>query len=378
MEGTPYDGGRHRRRRRGGDPARPRHERADGLRRLRVRRVASRCRCARTTTSSSKPGEEAILVVQRGPTQDTNNPEEACFPGEKAENAWDAGWRNVLYVNRHLGSADADEPFCGSGGLRRRKDPGRRSARRTTPRTTSSTAPPRVRRCRTTTRRTWRRSARRATRSAPRRSSTAGATRTCTATTQGKQKRIDSWAVEESLDERYSAGFGDLSIHEHATDPDANVSYIAYYAPVRVRSRSATAGIEETGVFIDTGRQQLLGRRVLQRPRTASRLLAFSDRDFGLYILRYTGPRPGSSRRRPAPALAPRPQPAAPVATRPPARLAAVERAAEPAHRCVRAGCEFRMRVDEAVKARGLADGALEQAQVAARAAHNASSRPRA
>ena len=61
-------------------------------------------------------GEEAILVLQRGPTQDTNNPEAACFPGEKAKNAWDAGWRNVLYINRHLGNAAADEAFCGSGG----------------------------------------------------------------------------------------------------------------------------------------------------------------------------------------------------------------------------------------------------------------------
>ena len=61
-------------------------------------------------------GEEAILVLQRGPTDDTNNPEAACFPGQKAERAWDAGWRNVLFVNRHLGSAGADTPFCGSGG----------------------------------------------------------------------------------------------------------------------------------------------------------------------------------------------------------------------------------------------------------------------
>ena len=29
----------------------------------------------------------------------------ACFPGDKAENAWDAGWRNILLINRHLRTA---------------------------------------------------------------------------------------------------------------------------------------------------------------------------------------------------------------------------------------------------------------------------------
>ena len=32
-------------------------------------------------------------------------------------------------------------------------------------------------------------------------------------------------AVEEALNEKYSFGFGDLSIHEHATDPTENVAY---------------------------------------------------------------------------------------------------------------------------------------------------------
>ena len=64
------------------------------------------------------PGlEEAIVVLQRGPAGDPQNPEEACFPGEKAANAAEAGYDAVLLVNRHLGSADLDEPFCGSGGF---------------------------------------------------------------------------------------------------------------------------------------------------------------------------------------------------------------------------------------------------------------------
>ena len=38
-----------------------------------------------------EPGEEAILVLQRGPTDDPSAPETACFPGEKAANAAEAG-----------------------------------------------------------------------------------------------------------------------------------------------------------------------------------------------------------------------------------------------------------------------------------------------
>ena len=60
-----------------------------------------------------EPGEEAIIVLQRGPVEDAENPEEACFPGEKAENGINAGYDAVLFVNHHVGEADG--AFCGSG-----------------------------------------------------------------------------------------------------------------------------------------------------------------------------------------------------------------------------------------------------------------------
>jgi hypothetical protein len=37
----------------------------------------------------------------------------------------------------------------------------------------------------------------------------------------GKMNELDAYAVPEALDERFASGFGDLSIHEFATDPDA-------------------------------------------------------------------------------------------------------------------------------------------------------------
>ena len=61
-----------------------------------------------------EPGEEAIVVLQRGPDgEDPGAPEEACFPGEKAENGINAGYDAVLLVNHHVGEAGGI--FCGSG-----------------------------------------------------------------------------------------------------------------------------------------------------------------------------------------------------------------------------------------------------------------------
>lgn len=53
-------------------------------------------------------------------------------------------------------------------------------------------------------------------------------------------------------------------------------------------------GLRETGRFIDKGWQQLLG--VEQVASKGERLIALSDRDYGLYHFKYTGP--GSDNRR--------------------------------------------------------------------------------
>jgi hypothetical protein len=235
------------------------------------------------------PGEEAILVLQRGPTGDSNNPEPACFPGQKAERAWDAGWRNVLFVNRHLGSAADDTAFCGSGGYVAGKVPVSVCTTHTAAHDIFDDAPPEY----TTP---YDDEAEMAA------IGTVGDR--VRATSQfdgwgyahlyrhepGKVTRVDSWAVEESLDERFSTGFGDLSIHEHAADPTENVSYVAYYAAGARAITFGDGGIDETGVFIDQGGNNFWGVEWFNGPGDHERLAAFSDRDFGLYILRYTGP----------------------------------------------------------------------------------------
>jgi hypothetical protein len=102
---------------------------------------------------------------------------------------------------------------------------------------------------------------------------------------------LDSYAVPEALDESFAQGFGDLSVHEAKTDPRTNVNlaYISYYAAgARVVKFDRRKGIVEKGFFIDEGGNNFWGTfpHQLGRSRGAP-LLLFSDRDLGLYILRY-------------------------------------------------------------------------------------------
>jgi hypothetical protein len=232
------------------------------------------------------PGEEAILVLQRGPSGDPENPEEACFPGEKAANAAAAGWDAVLLVNRHGGSADVDEPFCGSGDF----PPGSAIVTLCTtheafhrmfgsePRYEVPYAPG----------------------DAPP-LGTIGEKVEGTSVFDGwgyahlyrneagKMTEVDAYAVPEALDERFASGFGDLSIHEFATDPESRLAYSAYYAAgLRVFRFGGARGLRETGRFIDEGGNNFWG--VEQFTYRGNRLIALSDRDYGLYVFDYTGP----------------------------------------------------------------------------------------
>jgi hypothetical protein len=100
---------------------------------------------------------------------------------------------------------------------------------------------------------------------------------------------IDQYALPEGQDPAYASGFGDLSIHEVATDPDRDIAYLSHYAGgFRVLSYGA-AGLTEIGRFIDEGGNNFWGVQVHQHPNGQKYVLA-SDRDAGLYIFQYTGP----------------------------------------------------------------------------------------
>jgi hypothetical protein len=101
---------------------------------------------------------------------------------------------------------------------------------------------------------------------------------------------IDSYAVDEALDESFATGHGVLSVHEVKTDPrrDVDLAYISYYnAGARVVKFSKRRGLQEVGFFIDEGGNHFWGTFPHRLRGRGAPLLLFSDRDHGLYILRF-------------------------------------------------------------------------------------------
>jgi hypothetical protein len=233
------------------------------------------------------PGEEAIVVLQRGPAGDPGAPEEACFPGEKAANGIEAGYDAVLLVNRHLGSEAADSPFCGSGGY----PPGAQIVTLCTTHaafhrifdTTPVFSGPSL--------------------GQPGEPAIGQVGQKVEGTAvfdgwgyghvyengTGKLRHVGAFAIEEALDPRFAFGFGDLSIHEFATAPRGNLAFSAYYAGGARVFRFGPGGLEEVGAFIDKGGNNFWGVEVLPDKHGRDNMFATSDRDFGLYIFRYSG-----------------------------------------------------------------------------------------
>jgi hypothetical protein len=103
-------------------------------------------------------------------------------------------------------------------------------------------------------------------------------------------EELDAYAIAEARDPRFADGFGDLSIHEFATDPATNLAYSSYYAGgIRVMRYSRADGLEEVGAWIADGGSNFWGVEQLTADN-GERLIAGSDRDYGLVILRYKGP----------------------------------------------------------------------------------------
>ena len=228
-------------------------------------------------------GQEAIVVVQRGPDgNDPSAPEGACFPGEKAENGINAGYDAVLFVNHHAGEAGG--VFCGSGDFP--ATPPIAAA------CTSHEAHHRIFNTTPTTEVPYN----------PANEPAIGALGEevrVEGTFDGwgyahlydanTSEEVDAFAIPEALDENFAAGFGDLSIHEFATDPEENLAYSSYYSGgVRVFAFGA-GGLAQTGAFIDEEGSNFWGIEQFTT-ESGERLIAGSDRDFGLQIFRYTGP----------------------------------------------------------------------------------------
>jgi hypothetical protein len=102
----------------------------------------------------------------------------------------------------------------------------------------------------------------------------------------------DQYFIPESQDPAYAEGFGDLSVHEVATDPDEDLAYISYYSGgLRVLKYYDGAGnpdLQEVGAHIDANGNNFWGIEVHKHPNGQKYVLA-SDRDSGVWIFQYTG-----------------------------------------------------------------------------------------
>jgi len=117
----------------------------------------------------------------------------------------------------------------------------------------------------------------------------------------GTIEQVDTYAVPESQDPAFATGFGDLSVHEVAMDPDRQgLAYLSYYAAGFRVVQYGNRGIEEVGSFIDEGGSNFWGVEVW-KDETGKKYVLASDRDFGLYVFEVGQGAPGGGQGGPGP-----------------------------------------------------------------------------
>ncbi|HSV38967.1 MAG TPA: PA domain-containing protein, partial [Nocardioidaceae bacterium] len=102
----------------------------------------------------------------------------------------------------------------------------------------------------------------------------------------------DQYYIPESQDAAYAEGFGDLSVHEVATDPDEDLAYVSYYTGglrvLKYYDGGGNPDLQEVGAHIDEDGNNFWGIEVHKHPNGQKYILA-SDRDSGVWIFQYTG-----------------------------------------------------------------------------------------
>ena len=106
-----------------------------------------------------------------------------------------------------------------------------------------------------------------------------------------KLTELDQFAIPEAFDPDLATGHGDLSVHEAATSHEAaDIVYFSYYAGGFRVLRIVDDELVEVGAFIDDGGDKgnnFWGVQVFEHGGVE--YVAASDRDYGLYIFKYTG-----------------------------------------------------------------------------------------
>ncbi|MBI4259071.1 MAG: hypothetical protein HY658_00760 [Actinobacteria bacterium] len=245
--------------------------------------------------------EERIIVFQRGPVNDPNSPGAACFFSDKVASGEMKGYDVVLIANHHDGAQGGETPgsfICGGqgsavAGTAAGLCVGHEFMHEAFGRTPDYTIPypsgdpgdlePDIGDLGPTLEASaefdgW------------------GYVRLIDSTTMTE---IDQLTIPESADPEFAAGFGDLTVHEveiargdpneGGSSPDDGVlAYFSWYSGgFRVASFDGT-GIQEVGHYIDPDGNNFWGV-ALAKDQNGDRIVLASDRDFGLFIFRYTG-----------------------------------------------------------------------------------------
>jgi hypothetical protein len=254
------------------------------------------------------PDEESMIVFQRGPVGDPNAPGAACFFSDKIRAGEEAGYDVVIVANHHSGAQGGETPdafFCGGQG-----SPvlgtaaglciGHKSMHELFGRTPDYTFPypqgdpgdlepnvgdlgPRV--------------------SAQSEFDGWGYARMVDTSTPSAPNEVGQFNIPETADPDFATGFGDLTVHEvevprgdpneGGSNPDTDrLAYFSWYSGgFRVIDITDPSSPQEVGHHIDVGGNNHWGV-ALAEDRNGDRIVLASDRDFGLYIYRYTGPFP--------------------------------------------------------------------------------------
>ena len=106
---------------------------------------------------------------------------------------------------------------------------------------------------------------------------------------------IDTFAVPEAMDPAFATGFGDLTVHEVATDPQHDRrAYLSYYA-AGLRALdiqcadpgdNSTCRLVEVGGYLDEDGNDFWGVEAYRRAGSKSTFILGSDRASGLWIFR--------------------------------------------------------------------------------------------
>jgi hypothetical protein len=240
------------------------------------------------------------LVLQRGPVGDPTHSHGACFFSDKVFNAQAAGWGGVIITNHHTGAgfgASPDAFLCGGQGshvgqitipavcighqtfhLLFNTTPNFSVNYATEPSISINAAGGTVKV--TTTFNGW------------------GYVHLFDAATLNE---LDTFAIPEAMDETKASGFGTLSNHEVATDPqDAKFAYLSYYGgglrSLEISNSVSTCSAQgdtapclvEVGGYLDPAGNDFWGVEAFVRD--GQTIILGSDRDSGLWIFRRTVP----------------------------------------------------------------------------------------